>query len=133
VRFRFFAPMSDLSQAMAARLTQIDYDREMALIALNPYPGEETDGWGVVRIAADADNTQAEFAVIVRSDMQGRGIGRLLMDRILDYARSRGIAEIWGNVLSENDAMLGLARHLGFKAAQLPGEPGVSRITKSLV
>ena len=49
VRFRFFAPMSDLSQAMAARLTQIDYDREMALIALNPHPGEETDGWGVIQ------------------------------------------------------------------------------------
>ncbi len=132
VRFRFFAPMSDLSQAMAARLTQIDYDREMALMALNPHPGEETDGWGVVRIAADADNTQAEFAVIVRSDMQGHGIGRLLMDRILAYAKSRGIAEIWGNVLSENDAMLALGRELGFNAAQLPDEPGVARITKRI-
>ena len=71
VRLRFFAPMSDLSPALAARLTQIDYDREMALIATNPHPGEETDSWGVVRISADADNTQAEFALIVRSDMQG--------------------------------------------------------------
>ncbi len=132
VRLRFFAPMSELNQAMAARLTQIDYDREMALVALNPRAGEEADGWGVVRIAADADNTQAEFALIVRSDMQGHGIGRLLMDRILDYAKSRGIAEVWGNVLSENEGMLGLARRLGFKAAQAPGEPGVSRVSKSL-
>ncbi len=133
VRLRFFAPMSDLSPAMAARLTQIDYAREMALVALNPHPGEEADSWGVVRIAADADNTQAEFALIVRSDMQGRGIGRLLMDRILDYARSHGIAEVWGHVLSENEGMLGLAHRLGFKAAQAPGEPGVSRVTKSLI
>ena len=107
VRFRFFAPMSDLSPAMAARLTQIDYDREMALIAHGPEPGGEEDGWGVVRIAADADNIRAEFAVVVRSDMQGRG-----------------------NVLAENDAMLALARDLGFRVAQLPGEPGVARITK---
>ena len=55
------------------------------------------------------------------------------MDRILDYARSRGIAEVWGHVLSENEGMLGLAHRLGFKAAQAPGEPGVSRVTKSLV
>jgi acetyltransferase len=132
VRFRFFAPMSDLSPAMAARLTQIDYDREMALIAHSPQPGGEEDGWGVVRIAADADNIRAEFAVVVRSDVQGRGIGRLLMDRILAYALSRGIAEIWGNVLAENNAMLALARDLGFKVAQLPDEPGVARITKPL-
>jgi acetyltransferase len=132
VRFRFFAPMSDLSPAMAARLTQIDYDREMALIAHSPQPGGEEDGWGVVRIAADADNIRAEFAVVVRSDVQGRGIGRLLMDRILAYALSRGIAEIWGNVLAENNAMLALARELGFKVAQLPDEPGVARITKTL-
>jgi acetyltransferase len=130
VRFRFFAPMSDLSPALAARLTQIDYDREMALIALGVQAGGEEDGWGVVRIAADADNLCAEFAVVVRSDMQGRGIGRLLMDRILAYAGSRGIGEIWGNVLAENDAMLALARDLGFRVAQLPDEPGVARITK---
>ncbi|MDH3910783.1 MAG: bifunctional acetate--CoA ligase family protein/GNAT family N-acetyltransferase, partial [Rhodospirillales bacterium] len=132
VRFRFFAPMSDLSPAMAARLTQIDYDREMALIAHGPQPGGEEDGWGVVRIAADADNIRAEFAVVVRSDIQGRGIGRLLMDRILAYAQSRGTGEVWGNVLAENDAMLTLARELGFKVAQLPDEPGVARITKRI-
>ncbi len=132
VRLRFFMPMSNLSPAFAARLTQIDYDREMALVALDPKSAGTGDGWGVARIAADPDNTRAEFAIIVRSDMQGQSIGSLLMNRILAYARGRGIGELWGTVLAENTAMLGLARKLGFKVEHLPDEPGAVKVSKSL-
>ena len=90
VRLRFFVPMRTLSHVTAARFTQIDYDREMALILTEPGIAGTTDIYGVVRIIADPDNERAEYAIIVRHDMTGMGLGVLLMRRILDYARQRG-------------------------------------------
>ncbi|MBL8698683.1 MAG: bifunctional acetate--CoA ligase family protein/GNAT family N-acetyltransferase [Alphaproteobacteria bacterium] len=116
VRLRFFAPVRELPRATLARLTQIDYDREMALV-LEQRPGELI---GVVRIACDPDNTHAEFAVVVRSDLKGRGLGRLLMERIIAYARGRGVGEITGDILRENTNMLALARELGFTIVDDP-------------
>jgi acetyltransferase len=116
IHSRFFASMTALPPTLLARLTQLDYDREIALAAL-PRPGEAADpddGYGVVRLAADPDNDQAEFAVIVRSDWHGRGLGRALMRLILDYARERGIRTVWGTVLRENLGMIRLVRSLGF-------------------
>ncbi len=131
VRMRFFAYMSNLSTRLAARLTQIDYAREMAFVAFDS-KSEAADGWGVVRLIADPDNAKAEFAVIVRSDLKGRGLGRALMERILDYARSRGIGEVWGDVLHENRGMLNLARDLGFALHDLDEDRGVVRVTKRI-
>jgi acetyltransferase len=100
---------------MAARLTQIDYDREMAFLAVPPdNSGDFGDGYGVVRIAADPDNERAEFAIMVRSDWQGRGLGHDLMTLIVDYARARGLGEVWGTILRENTGMIALVRRLGF-------------------
>ena len=110
IRMRFFAPVREIPRDMLARLTQIDYDREMALV-LEPKPGELA---GVVRIACDPDNAEAEFAVIVRSDLKGKGLGTLLMQRIIAYARARGVGQIWGDILRENTSMVMLARDLGF-------------------
>ena len=116
IHSRFFASMTALPPSLLARLTQLDYDREIALAAL-PRPGEAADpddGYGIVRLAADPDNDQAEFALIVRSDWHGRGLGRALMQLILDYARERGIRTVWGTVLRENTGMIKLVRSLGF-------------------
>jgi len=110
IRMRFFAPVREIPRDMLARLTQIDYDREMALV-LEPKPGELA---GVVRIVCDPDNTEAEFAIIVRSDLKGRGLGTLLMQRIIAYAKARGVGQIWGDILRENMSMVMLARDLGF-------------------
>jgi acetyltransferase len=116
IHSRFFGTLNALPQSLLARLTQLDYDREMALAAL-PRPGESADaddGFGIVRLIADPDNDRAEFAVIVRSDWHGRGLGRALMRLILDYAGRRGVNIVWGTVLRENAAMIKLLRSLGF-------------------
>ena len=129
IRLRFFAPMRRLPHAMAARLTQIDYDREMALIAVAHDPALAGDAiFGVVRITADPDGERAEYAVLVRSDMKGKGLGHLLMNRILDYARTRGIREVFGEVLRENTTMLQLCRELGFVKRDHPDDPGIVEV-----
>lgn len=128
MRLRFFAPLRRLSHQMAARLTQIDYDREMALVAI-PTAQMEADKpgplYGVVRISADPDNERAEYAVLVRSDMKGKGLGSRLMREILAYAQSRGITEVFGEVLRENSSMLSLCRELGFAAHDNPDDHAI--------
>lgn len=132
IRLRFFASLTELSHSFAARLTQIDYHREMAFVALKEGDGGEPEIWGVVRISADPDNERAEYAVLVRSDIKGRGLGAELMNRILDYAEIRGLSEIWGDVLEHNKRMLELDRELGFSVRHLPDEPGIVRVVKRL-
>ena len=111
IRMRFFVVMHALPHPLAARFTQIDYDREMALVLTPP---DALDIWGVVRMHADPDLMRAEFAILVRHEFAHRGLGRLLMQRIIAYARKRGIGEVYGLVLHENRKMLQLSRDLGF-------------------
>jgi acetyltransferase len=129
LRMRFFVAMKELTHQFAAKLTQIDYDREMALI-VETQRGDEI--WGVARFFADPDNVRAEFAVAVRSDLKGRGLGYALMTRLIDVARSREISELFGDVLSENDVMLRMCRGLGFKIESHPVEPGIVRVILDL-
>jgi acetyltransferase len=130
LRLRFFTPIRGLPHALAARLSQIDYDREMAIIARLAADGTAL---GVARFAADPDNRRAEFAVALRSDWKGRGLGYLLMQRIIAIARQRGIAEIIGDVLHENQPMLKLARALGFAPTAHPEDPELVRVVLPLV
>jgi acetyltransferase len=129
IRLRFFAPMKEISHAFIVRLTQIDYDREMALVATGP-PGESDDRviYGVARIVADPDGEAAEYAVMVRSDMKGQGLGYLLMHEILDYARARGVKRVHGDVLRENRTMLAMAQELGFRIVPDLEDPQVVRV-----
>ncbi|MDX1656243.1 MAG: GNAT family N-acetyltransferase, partial [Candidatus Competibacteraceae bacterium] len=132
LRLRFFQPIRELSHDMAARLTQIDYDREMALVvAERGLPGQ-ADIHGVVRMTADPDMERAEYAIIVERAMTGLGLGPLLMRRIIDYARQRGIQELFGEVLRENEPMLRLNRALGFTIKATPDDPGVIHVTLKL-
>ena len=128
IRLRFLSPRRSFSEDEVLRMTQLDYAREMAFVALHP------DGSlaGVSRLACDPDDQEAEYAVIVRSDQQGRGLGRALMDLLLDYARAKGVARIVGHVLAENDAMLEMCRGLGFTVAIDPDDPGVRRVTLAM-
>src|SRR5690606_7544173 len=114
IHHRFFVPMKDLPHLAAARFTQIDYDREMAFVLASTAAGGTPVLHGVVRLAADPDNARAEFAIVVERAYAGRGLGRALMTAMIDYARSRGIGEIFGDVLENNFAMLNLCRSLGF-------------------
>lgn len=129
LRLRFFVPTRGLSHAMAARLSQIDYDREMALVALTE---DGTTALGVARFSADPDNRGAEYAVEVRSDWKGRGLGWLLMTKLMDVARRRGIGELTGDVLRENSDMLRMCRALGFTLGTNPQDPELVRVVKPL-
>lgn len=131
-RLRFAGLRKSLPHVDAARFTQIDYDREMALVLTEPGAPGTTDIFGVVRIHADPDNEQAEYAIIVRKDMTGNGYGTLLMNRIIDYARARGTGSIFGYVLSENRRMLDLCAALGFECAPIPEDASVTRVSLNL-
>lgn len=132
IRLRFFVPMKTLSHVTAARFTQIDYDREMALILTEPGIAGRTEIYGVVRIFSDPDNERAEYAIIVRRDMTGMGLGVLLMRRIIDYAQSRKIKEIFGDVLRDNTTMLKLCQVLGFTRSAVADEPEIVRVSLTL-
>jgi len=127
IRARFHGALRELDPALLARLTQIDYDREMALIGHTP--GDDAP-LGVARLHADPDNIQAEFAVVVRSDWHGRGLGTALMQRIIAIARARHLQRVVGSVLHDNTAMMTLAHELGFTVTAM--EHDVVTITLDL-
>jgi acetyltransferase len=114
LRLRFFGAVGSFDHSQLARMTQIDYDREMALIATVPCDEGLTRTLGVVRAVADPDNETAEFAVAVRSDQKGRRLGKLLMEKIIAYSRSRGTHWLVGEALRENGPMIALAKACGF-------------------
>jgi acetyltransferase len=117
IRLRFFSSMRSLTHVVAARFTQIDYDREMALVLTEPGIAGTTAILGVVRLHEDPDRDRAEFAILVLRKATNRGFGRMMMERIIRYARGRGIREVYGVVLRENRRMLTLCRSLGFDVA----------------
>ena len=128
IRLRFFAPIRELSHRLAARLSQADYDRELALLA-------EGDGvaLGVARYFADPDRLRAEYSIAVRSDWKGRGIGHVLLTSLIEAAREAGIGELFGEVLRENQPMLDMCRTLGFRLASNPNDSAVVTVRKPLV
>jgi acetyltransferase len=113
VYFRFFSMMREMPRSQLARFTQIDYEREMAFVAYAP--GEESETLGVVRAIADPDNREAQFAIVVRSDLKGLGLGRALLEKMIRYCRQRGTGELVGQVLAGNRPMRSLAQETGFR------------------
>jgi acetyltransferase len=124
-RLRFFTARPDLSHKFLARLTQIDYAREMAFVAVAEATGELL---GVVRFVADPDYVQGEYALLVRSDLKGRGLGWHLMQHLIVYARAEKIEQLYGCVLTENATMLRMCRELGFSVEPEPGDAAVQRV-----
>ncbi|SDD68565.1 acetyltransferase [Belnapia rosea] len=110
IRRRFFSPLRELSPALTARLTQIDYDREMAFVACDATGAIR----GVARLIRDPVGPSAEFAVTVEQAMKHQGVGRHLMERLFEWGRAMGVMEVAGQVLAENQPMLGFVRSLGF-------------------
>ena len=123
LRHRVFIRSRDLHDTQLGRLTQIDYDREMAFVAVAERNGT-SETLGVVRAIADPDNRDAEFAIIVRSDLKGRRLGSLLLRKMIDYCRARGTRRLAGEALSGNARVLALARRYGF--ALTPSADGAS-------
>ena len=114
IRMRFLHPMNMLPHDQAASLTQIDYDREMALVLEGQDSGGKAILLGAVRICLDPDNESAEFAILLRREVTGSGFGPMMLRRIIDYGRQRGLKRIFGDVLIDNSPMLKLARAFGF-------------------
>ncbi len=117
VRLRVFYSRRSIEHSELARLLQIDYEREMAFIAVAADPDGQEQTLGVARAVADPDNEAAEFGIIVRSDLKGQGLGRLLMDKLIRYLRARGTRRLVGEVIVENSRMRALAHELGFVEA----------------
>jgi acetyltransferase len=122
LRLRFFHLVRRLPHNEMARLTQIDYDREMAFVAVARKPGGGTETLGVVRTFTDLLNDKAEYAILVRSDLKGQRLGWKLMDKIIRYSRSRGTRRIVGLVLADNRKMLDLVERLGFTSRRVPDD-----------
>ena len=125
IRLRFLAPRKYFPDEMLKRLTQLDYDRDMAFVALDRKTGALA---GVGRLSGDPDRRVAEYALVVRTDLQGHGLGWALLQHIIGYARAEGIGRIEGIVLNENDAMLTMCREFGFSVRHDPDQPGLSRV-----
>jgi acetyltransferase len=129
LRLRFFAPIRHFSHAFLSRLTQLDYARAMAFVALDEASGEPM---GVVRLHADSNYEKAEYAVLVRSDLKGRGIGWMLMELIIRYGRSENLKRIEGQVLQENTSMLDMCREFGFEISEDPSDYAVKLVQLEL-
>jgi len=129
--FRFMDAVSELSPVALARLTQIDYTREMALLALTEIDGREVE-LGVARYAINPDGESCEFALVVSDQWQKQGIGHKLMDVLMDVARGKGLKAIEGEVLKTNRPMLKLVEALGFRIEPHPEDDTVRRISREL-
>jgi acetyltransferase len=127
LRLRFFTTVPGLTHAVAARLSQLDYDRELGLVA-------ERDGvaLGVAHFFADPDRMRAEYAIAVRSDWKGHGVGFVLMTRLICIARQHGVGELVGEVLRENEPMLQMCRELGFTIRPQSADPAILQVRKIL-
>lgn len=138
--FRFVSSMTQLPPTMLAKLTLIDYDREMALVAVYKERKAQADGEiveherivGVSRYITNPDQSSCEFSLVVADDFSGKGLGSRLMESIMDVARERGLTEIVGLVLTNNDGMLRLMRSLGFTVKPYPDDPDFRVVTHPL-
>jgi acetyltransferase len=111
LRLRFFAHVAELSTAEGDRLSHLDYSHEMVFVAIDEAAGQML---GLVRLRDELDEQTAEFAILVRSRLKGHGVGWLLMQRVIDYAKEKGLRRVYGDVLAENTSMLQMTAELGF-------------------
>lgn len=138
--FRFVSSMAELPPSMLARFTLIDYDREMALVAVVQEVTKAADGSetttprivGVSRYVTNPDRSSCEFSLVVADDFNGRGLGARLMESIMDVARDKGLSEIEGLVLANNASMLRLMRGLGYAVKPFPEDPDFVLVSHAL-
>ncbi len=129
LRLRFFDSIKEFSHEFVVKLTQLDYSRAMAFVAL-----DETGDViiGVVRLYCDATYENGEFAILIRSNLKGRGLGWALMHLIIEYATSEGLKVISGQIMHENAVMLDMCRELGFEVKADPIERDIYNVTLAL-
>jgi RimJ/RimL family protein N-acetyltransferase len=126
LRLRFFDSIKEFSPQFIAGLTRLDYARAMAFVALDEASREIL---GVVRLHCDKSHEIGEYAILLRSDLKGRGLGWTMMQLIIEYAKSIGLRRIDGQILQENSVMLKMCRELGFGVKADPEDRGVCDVT----
>jgi RimJ/RimL family protein N-acetyltransferase len=129
LRLRFFDSIKEFSHQFIAKLTQLDYARAMAFVALDEAGSEML---GVVWLYCDSIHETGEYAILLRSDLKGRGLGWALMQLIIEYAKSEGLSRIYGQILQENSVMLKMCRELGFKIKTDAKDRGVCNVSLAL-
>ena len=129
LRLRFFAPMREVSPELIDKLIHYDPQHAMAFIAIEEATGKML---GVVRLHDDPDGERAEFAILVRSRLKGRGLGWLLMKHMIANAKDKGLKTVHGQVLAGNSSMLLMCSELGFHTVEDPDERGVKVVTLAL-
>jgi RimJ/RimL family protein N-acetyltransferase len=129
LRFRFFDSIKEFSHQFIAGLTEIDGVRAMAMVAIDEASSAML---GIVRLHTDQVGESGEYAVLLRSDLKGKGLGWDLMQLIIEYAKSKGLRRITGQILQENSVMLKMCRELGFKVKTDAGDRGVCNVTLML-
>ncbi|WP_067709657.1 bifunctional acetate--CoA ligase family protein/GNAT family N-acetyltransferase [Erwinia sp. ErVv1] len=129
--YRYFSEINEFTHDDLANMTQIDYDREMAIVAVRQHNGEE-EIIGVTRAISDADNIDAEFSVLVRSDLKGLGLGRRLLEKMIAYTREHGLLQLNGITMPGNRGMITLARKLGF-SVDIQLEDGIVSLSLALM
>lgn len=132
LRLRFFHVRRELPRTELARLVQIDYEREMVFVALATQADGRTRNLGIARAVTDPDNVEAEFAIILRSDAQGQGLGRLLLDKMIRYLAGRGTRRMSAIVLHQNTAMRELAAGSGFQIDRAGSDSDCLRLVRTL-
>ena len=129
--YRYFSEINEFTHEDLANMTQIDYDREMAFVAVRR-TDEGDEILGVTRAISDPDNVDAEFAVLVRSDLKGLGLGRRLLEKLIGYTRDHGLIRLNGITMPNNRGMIALARKLGF-TVDVQLEDGIVGLTLALM
>jgi acetyltransferase len=129
LRLRFFHAVKEFSHQFVGRLTQLDYARAMAFVALDTETGEIM---GVARLHSDSRYESAEYAVLIRSDLKGNGLGWTLMQLLIEYAATEGLKSLSGQVLTENTTMLAMCRELGFRVKTDPNDAGIALVSLDL-
>jgi GNAT superfamily N-acetyltransferase len=130
VRLRFFATIGHFSHEMAARMTQIDYDREFVLVAMPEHQPEQI--CAIAQLVSDPYGEAGEYAVLVHHTHAGAGLGRRLMQELLDHGRTVGMKQVYGEVLRDNAPMLALTRSLGFRTQVSPDDPEIRHVVIDL-
>lgn len=132
IRLRFLHPLSELPDALAQRLCDLDPAVAIAFVLTDPDASAEPEIHAVARAHLDPATEQAEFGLVVQKHLTGQGLGTLLMNRLIVAARTLGATELWGDTLVENDAMLRLCDNLGFRRSFVPHDSGLVRMTLAL-
>lgn len=130
LRLRFFAPMREVSHELLDKLIHYDPARAIASVAIDE---QSQKMLGVVRLHDDPSGEAAEFAILVRSRLKGRGVGWLLMKHMIEFSKHKDLKTVRGQVLSENTTMLVMCDELGFHIADHPDDPGVKTVTLRVV